>query len=110
MKEEHFSNHIIHYINENGSEENVEIEFNFGEVEYQDIGKGEVYTLHKVIATFKFLNEIHSIRAYGDNRVQAVLRAMRLIGIVALDVAEEHGIEVYKYELGDAVEPLDLFS
>jgi hypothetical protein len=110
MKEEHFSNHIIHYMNEDGSEENVNIEFKFDEVEYQDIGKGEVYELHKVIASFELLNEGHSIRAYGDNRVQAVLRAMQLIGIVALDVAEEHGIEFYKYESGDAVEPLDLFS
>jgi len=110
MKEEKFSNHIIHYMNDDGSEGDVNIEFIFGEVEYQDIGKGKVYALHKVIASFELLNEGHSIRAYGDNWVQAVLRAMRLIGIVALDVADEHGIEVYKYEPGDAVEPLDLFS
>lgn len=110
MNEEYFSSHLIHYVTEDGVEKDVKIDFRFGEAEQQDIGEGEIYTLHKVIASFELLNESHSIRAYGDNRVQAIFRAMRLIGIVTLDVAEEHGIDVYKYEPGDVAEPLDLFS
>jgi len=97
-------------MDKDGVEKNIKIDFEFGPVENQDVGEGEVYSLHKIIASFEFLGEEYSIRTYGDNRAQVVLRAMGLIGIVVLDVAEEHGVDVYKYEPGDASEPLDLFS
>lgn len=110
MTNEYFSSHLIHYLDEDGVEQNIKIDFEFCPVEKQDLGNGEVYSLHKAIAGFKLLGEDHSIRAYGDNRVQVVLRAMGLIGIVVLGVAEEQGFDIYKYEPGDASGPLDLFS
>lgn len=110
MGNEYFSSHLVHYLDEDGVEQDIKIDFEFSPVENQDVGEGEVYSLHKVIASFEFLGESHDVRAYGDNRAQAVLRAMGLIGIVVLGVAEEHGIGVYKYEPGDASEALDLFS
>lgn len=110
MSEENFSSHLIYYLDKKGVEEFIKIDFAFGSTQNQDVGEGEMYSLYKVVANFQFFNENHIVRAYGDNRVQALFRAMKLIGIIVFDVAAESGIDVYKYEPGDALEHLDLFS
>lgn len=105
-----FAVHTVHYIDENDNQRDLEIEFSLIGVDRQDVGDGEYYDLHIASARFNLFGEQEVVRAYGDNNVQVLLRLVRLLGVVLRDAAASNGVELYKYEPGDAEQVEDLFS
>lgn len=105
-----FSQHTIHYEDEDRQEQEIIIKFDFGSDRDFKVDDETLLILRTGRAQFSLFGELHTIKSSGADEVQLIYRLMKICGSELLRVAEDAGLEIYQYEPGDSKEPFDFFK